>query len=92
MISTRNHIVGYYKYIEGDIATIFADTLRSGFHTGQFEVYEQTQTVRTNVSGKCAFRYGIEQYVHVEQEKLTDLSSNIVNEPPPKYRPVFASN
>jgi hypothetical protein len=35
--------------------------------------------------GKCAFRYGIEQYVNVEQEKLADLS----NEPPPKYRPAF---
>lgn len=92
MISTRNPSIGYYKYIEGDLATIFGETLRSGFYTGQFEVHEQTQTVRTNLSGKCAFRYGIEQYVHVEQEKLTDVSSTIVNEPPPKYRPVFATH
>jgi hypothetical protein len=94
MISTRNHTVGYYKYMEGDVATIFAEALRSGnsgTNPGQFEVYEQTQTVRTVMLGKCAFRYGIEQYVNVEQEKLADLSSTITNEPPPKYRPVFTA-
>ncbi|CAF5193287.1 unnamed protein product, partial [Rotaria sp. Silwood1] len=34
--------------------------------------------------GKCAFRYGIEQHVNVEQGKLADLSSTVTNEPPPK--------
>ncbi|CAF1314488.1 unnamed protein product [Adineta steineri] len=95
MISTRNNTGGYYKYMEGDLATIFSDALRSGnsgISSGQFEVHEQTQTVRTVMLGKCAFRYGIEQYVNVEQEKLTDLSSSITNEPPPKYRPVFSSH
>jgi len=88
MISTRNHTAGYYKYMEGDLATIFSEALHSGnsgISPGQFEVHEQTQTVRTIMLGKCAFRYGIEQYVNVEQEKLADLS----NEPPPKYRPAF---
>lgn len=89
MISARNHTAGYYKYMEGDLATIFSEALRSGANPGQFEVHEQTQTVRTVMLGKCDFRYGIEQHVHVEQEKLADLSSTIANEPPPKYRPVF---
>jgi len=95
MISTRNNTGGYYKYMEGDLATIFSDALRSGnsgASPGQFEVIEQLQTVRTVMIGKCAFRYGIEQHVNVEQEKLGDLSSSMVNEPPPKYRPVFMSN
>jgi len=92
MISTRNHTAGYYKYMEGDLATIFSDALRSGncgVNHGQFEVHEQTQTVRAVMLGKCAFRYGIEQHVNVEQEKLADLSSTMTNEPPPKYRPAF---
>jgi len=95
MISTRNNTGGYYKYMEGDLATIFAEALRSGnsgASAGQFEVHEQTQTVRTVMIGKCAFRYGIEQHVNVEQEKLADLSSTMANEPPPKYRPVFVSH
>jgi hypothetical protein len=95
MISTRNNTGGYYKYMEGDLATIFSDALRSGncgASSGQFEVLEQLQTVRTVMIGKCAFRYGIEQHVNVEQEKLADLSSTMVNEPPPKYHPVFLSH
>ena len=95
MISTRNNTGGYYKYMEGDVATIFGDALRSGNVGGcsnQFEVNEQTQTVRTVMLGKCAFRYGIEKYVNVEQEKLGDLPCTIANEPPPKYRPVFSSH
>ncbi|CAF1003907.1 unnamed protein product [Adineta ricciae] len=95
MISTRNNTGGYYKYMEGDVATIFGDALRSGNVSGcsnQFEVNEQTQTVRTVMLGKCAFRYGIEQYVNVEQEKLGDLPCTMANEPPPKYRPVFSSH
>jgi hypothetical protein len=95
MISTRNNTGGYYKYMEGDLATIFSEALRtgnSGASQGQFEVREQTQTVHTVMTGKCAFRYGIEQHVNVEQEKLADLSSSMTNEPPPKYRPVFASH
>ncbi|CAF3455236.1 unnamed protein product [Rotaria sp. Silwood1] len=95
MISTRNNTGGYYKYMEGDLATIFSDALRSGncgASSGQFEVHEQTQTVRTMMLGKCAFRYGIEQHVNVEQGKLADLSSTVTNEPPPKYRPVFTSH
>lgn len=98
MISTRNN-TGYYKYMEGDLATIFADALRtnsSGASSGQFEVHEQTQTVRTTLTGKCAFRYGIEQHVNVEQEKLADTFSSTTaakpNEPPPRYRPLFISN
>ncbi|UJR30085.1 hypothetical protein I4U23_017626 [Adineta vaga] len=96
MISSRNNTGGYYKYMEGDLATIFADALRaggSGASAGQFEVHEQTQTVRTVMSGKCAFRYGIEQHVSVEQEKLNDStsSSGKTIEPPPRYRPHFIS-
>jgi hypothetical protein len=88
MISARNHTAGYYKYMEGDLATIFSEAIRSGIsgaNPGQFEVHEQT--VRTVMLGKCAFRYGIEQHINVEQEKLADLT----NEPPPKYRPTFIS-
>jgi hypothetical protein len=100
MICTRNNTGGYYKYMEGDLSTIFAEALRAGAaSTGQFEVHEQTQAVRTVMTGKCAFRYGIEQHVTVEQEKLPDLSSSSsstalikTNEPPPKYRPLFISN
>jgi hypothetical protein len=99
MISTRNNTGGYYKYMEGDLATIFAEALRtggSGASAGQFEVHEQTQTVRTVMMGKCAFRYGIEQHVTVEQEKLpvsTSSSSTIKpSEPPPRYRPLFINN
>lgn len=81
--------------MEGDLATIFSDALRSsnsGISPGQFEVHEPTQTVRTVMLGKCAFRYGIEQHVHVEQTKLANLLSTVNNEPPPRYRPVFASH
>jgi hypothetical protein len=99
MISSRNNTGGYYKYMEGDLATIFAEALRtggSGASAGQFEVHEQTQTVRTVMLGKCAFRYGIEQHVNVEQEKLPDSSSSSstikTNEQPPRYRPLFISN
>jgi DNA-binding NarL/FixJ family response regulator len=97
MISTRNNTGSYYKYMEGDLATIFAEALRtgsSGISSGQFEVHEQTQTVRTIMTGKCAFRYGIEQHVNVEQEKLPDssLSSTKTHEPPPRYRPLFPAN
>jgi DNA-binding NarL/FixJ family response regulator len=97
MISTRNNTGVYYKYMEGDLATIFAEALRtgsSGASPGQFEVHEQTQTVRTVMTGKCAFRYGIEQHVNVEQEKLPDLSSSSIkiNELPPRYRPILISN
>ncbi len=97
MISTRNNTGGYYKYMEGDLATIFAEALRSGgsgASAGQFEVHEQTQTVKTTMTGKCAFRYGIEQHVNVEQEKLPASSSSSIktNEPPPRYRPLFISN
>jgi hypothetical protein len=98
MISNRNNTGGYYKYMEGDLATIFAEALRtggSGASPGQFEVHEQTQTVRTVMLGKCAFRYGIEQHVTVEQEKLPHSTSSIkTNEPPPppRYRPLFINN
>ncbi|CAF4126980.1 unnamed protein product [Rotaria socialis] len=101
MISTRNNIGGYYKYMEGDLATIFSDAIRSssiGACSGQFEVHEPTQTVRTVMTGQCAFRYGIEQHVHVEQEKLPSLSTSSIKTteppplPPPKYRPLFTSN
>ncbi|CAF1500997.1 unnamed protein product [Rotaria sp. Silwood1] len=97
MISTRNNTGGYYKYMEGDLATIFAELSRTGGiggSSGQFEIHEQTQTVRTVMTGKCAFRYGIEQHVNVEQEKLPMLPSSSIktNEPPPKYRPLFLSN
>lgn len=95
MITTRNHSAGYYKYMEGDLATIFTEALRtgcSGLTSSQFEVHEQTQTVRTLMFGKCAFRFGIEQHVNVEQQKLVDLSTKIVNEPPPKYRPVYTAH
>lgn len=97
LISTKNNSSGYYKYIEGDLATIFAESIRSGISgasSGQFEVHEQTQTVRTVLTGKCAFRYGIEQHVNVEQEKLPSVSSSSTKtiEPPPKYRPLFIPN
>ena len=100
MISTRNNTGGYYKYMEGDLATIFAEAIRSGgsgMSSGQFEVHEQTQTVRTVMTGKCAFRYGIEQHVNVEQEKLATSSSSssirpIEPPPPPRYRPLFMTN
>lgn len=96
MISTRNQNAGYYKYIEGDIANIIADLLRTGSYDGmspgQFEIHEATQTVRTTINGRCNFRFGIEQYVNVEQEKLPDVLSSINNEPPPKYRPVFSTS
>ena len=98
MISNRNNTGGYYKYMEGDLATIFAEALRtggSGASPGQFEVHEQTQTVRTVMTGKCAFRYGIEQHVNVEQEKLPRSNSSASvrpNEPPPRYRPLFINN
>jgi len=97
MISSRNNTGSYYKYMEGDLATIFAEALRtggSGASAGQFEVHEQTQTVRTVMLGKCAFRYGIEQHVNVEQEKLPDSSSSTIktHEQPPRYRPLFISN
>lgn len=85
--------------MEGDLATIFAEAIRSGgsgMSPGQFEVHEQTQTVRTVMTGKCAFRYGIEQHVNVEQERLaTSASSSSIrpNEPPPpRYRPLFMTN
>ncbi len=84
--------------MEGDLATIFAEALRtggSGASPGQFEVHEQTQTVRTVMTGKCAFRYGIEQHVNVEQEKLphSNSSSSVRTiEPPPRYRPLFINN
>lgn len=85
--------------MEGDLATIFAEAVRTnttGASAGQFEVHEQTQTVRTVLTGKCAFRYGIEQHVNVEQEKLPDstssTSSTRPHEPPPRYRPLFISN
>ena len=88
MISARNVGSTYYKYIEGDLATIIAEALRSGssggIPVGQFDVHETSQTVRTVLTGKCAFRYGIEQDVHVEQEKLP-------TESPPKYRCAFLS-
>jgi len=95
MISARNHTAGYYKYMEGDLATIFSEAIRSGIsgaNPGQFEVHEQT--VRTVMLGKCAFRYGIEQHVNVEQEKLPDSSSSSIkpHEQPPRYRPLFISN
>jgi len=93
MISTRQGS-GYYKYMEGDLTTIFGDALRSGgsgLSHGQFEIHDQTQTVRTVMIGKCAFRYGIEQHVTVEQEKLPSSTSlpTVTSEPPPKYRPVY---
>ena len=95
MISTRDKSTGYYKYMEGDIASIIADTIRQDdVHSsapGQFDIHEATQTVRTIVMGKCNFRYGIEQHINVEQHKLLDVLTNINNEPPPKYRPVFLS-
>lgn len=95
MISTRNNTGGYYKYMEGDLATIVSEALRAGsISGGQFEVHEQTQTVRTVMTGKCAFRYGIEQHVNVEQEKLPSSTSPATKtvEPPPKYRPLFVSH
>jgi hypothetical protein len=97
MICTRNNAGGYYKYMEGDLATIFAEALRtggSGLSSSQFQVHEQTQTVQTVMTGKCAFRYGIEQHVNVEQEKLPDSSPTSIkpiDPPPPKYRPLFVS-
>lgn len=79
--------------------TIIAEAMRtggSGISSGQFEVNEQTQTVRTVMTGKCAFRYGIEQHVNVEQEKLPNSASTSsirTNEPPPpRYRPLFMTN
>lgn len=86
---------GYFKYMEGDIASIVSETLRSGSTgalTGQFEIHEPTQTVRTIFTGKCAFRYGIEQHVNVDQEKLHEVSPGKSNDPPtqpPRYRPLF---
>lgn len=95
MISSRNNTGGYYKYMEGDIANIISEVLRtgmSGASPGQFEIHEPTQTVRTILTGKCAFRYGIEQHVNVEQGRLSDSSPSKTNEPqPPKYRPLFMS-
>ena len=96
MISTRNNSGGYYKYMEGDIASIVSEVLRtgtSGASAGQFEIHEQTQTVRTILTGKCAFRFGIEQHVNVEQEKLPDsIPGKTIEPPPPRYRPLFMSN
>jgi len=96
MISTRNNTGGYYKYMEGDILSIVSEALRTGSlgaSAGQFEIFEQTQTVRTILNGKCAFRYGIEQHVNVEQEKLPDSSpGKTIDAPPPRYRPLFMSN
>ena len=95
MISTRSNADSYYKYVEGNVATIFAELLRgdiSGASAGQFEVHEQTQTVRTVMTGKCGFRYGIEQRVDVEQEKLPNVSSSSMKAtepPPPRYRPLL---
>lgn len=83
--------------MEGDLSAIFAEAIRgggSGISSGQFEVHEPTQTVRTVMTGKCAFRYGIEQHVNVEQEKLANLSTSTIRttEPPPRYRPLFMTN
>jgi hypothetical protein len=72
--------------MKGDLAEIIAESLRSGnsgISSEQFDVCGQS--VRTVMTGKCAFRYGIEQHVNVEQEKLADLSSAIMNEPPSRY-------
>lgn len=93
-ITARNNTNGYYKYIEGDLVTIFGDALRSGIPgatPGQFEIHEQTQTVRAFLLGKCAFRYGIEQHVNVEQKSLNEYSSMINNDSPPKYQPLRPS-
>ena len=85
LISTRNATSVYSKYIEGDIGSIVAEALRAGsIPAAQFDVHEASQAVRTVLTGKCAFRYGIEQDVHVEQEKLP-------TESPPKYRSAFLS-
>lgn len=93
MISTRNSAGGYYKYMEGDIANIISEMMRggaSGIGPGQFEIADRSALVRTLLTGKCAFRYGIEQHVNVEQEKIPDSSSPAkATDPPPRYRPLF---
>ena len=89
VINARNPNANYCKYIEGDITNVIADALRSGTISNQFEVHEATQTVRTMFIGQCAFRYGIEQHVNVEQQNLPEPLPIVTNEPPPKYRPVF---
>lgn len=89
MINARNPNINFCKYIEGDVTNIIADALRSGTISNQFEVHDATQTVRTMFTGQCAFRYGIEQHVNVEQQNLLEASSIITNESPPKYRQMF---
>ena len=97
MISTRNSAGSYYKYMEGDIANIIAEMMRggaAGIGAGQFEIADRSSLVRTLLTGKCAFRYGIEQHVNVEQEKILDSSSPAKSSdppPPPRYRPLFMS-
>jgi len=79
---------GYFRYMEGDLAQIFSDAIRTGggASAGQFEVIDNNQTVRTVMLGKCAFRYGVEQHVTVEQDRLQQPPS--LPEPPPKYRAI----
>ncbi|CAF1612025.1 unnamed protein product, partial [Didymodactylos carnosus] len=78
-----NH--AYVKFIDGDIARIFQEGMKTG-SSSQFEIFENS-TVRTIMSGKCAFRFGVEQHVTVEQDRLTSSA-----EQPPRYHAIIPNS
>ncbi|CAF1227486.1 unnamed protein product [Didymodactylos carnosus] len=84
-ICSRRDNNAYVKFVEGDMAAIFQDAIKTS-NASQFEIFDNS-IVRTIMSGKCAFRYGVEQHVTVEQDRLTSAS-----EPPPRYHAIITNS
>ncbi|KAL7672953.1 hypothetical protein ACOME3_007828 [Neoechinorhynchus agilis] len=78
----------FVKFLEGDVAAIFQDTLRSSsgnFSAGNFEIHKNS--VICKISGNVELRYGVEQHIAVKESptgslvnlKLKHLNTNNLN-------------
>ena len=86
-ISTRQSPNVYLKFIDGDIVQIVRDSLETNRRLTGLEIQQQDNLsiVQYVMRGKCAFRYGIQQHVVLNQESVdSSLSSFLIS----NYRPL----
>lgn len=86
-VSARQSPNVYLKFMDGDIVQIIRDVLETNRRLTGLEIQQQENLsiVQFTMRGKCAFRYGIQQHVVLNQESIdSTLSSFLIS----NYRPL----
>ena len=87
-IATRQSPNTYLKFIEGDIVQIIREIMGNNHRLNDLEIVnDNPPVVQYTMRGTCAFRYGVQQHILLNQEPLDQPSSSFLA--PSNYRPLL---